>query len=89
MTLPRRAEILSRCVAAILGGYALAATLAAACAAFLPLPRAEATLAGMLASFAVHAGAVIWVFAAASSWQGWAGLLGLTAPLLLLLLVLR
>jgi hypothetical protein len=36
--------------------------------------RSEAVLTGMLLSFAVYAGAVIWVFAASDAWRAWAGL---------------
>lgn len=83
MLLPRWAEIASRSLAAIVGGYALAAVAAAGCAVLLPGGRAEAALAGMLAGFAVYAGAAIWVFAAASSWRGWGGLLAVLLPLAL------
>ena len=75
MTATYRAGIAARSLAAIAGGYGLAALTAAACAATLPGPRVEAVLAGMLASFLVHAGAAIWAFAARSAWRGWAGLL--------------
>jgi hypothetical protein len=85
MSLPRWAKIVSRSLAAIVGGYGLAAAAAMACAAFLPGGRAEAALTGLLLSFAVYAGAAIWVFAAASSWRGWAGLLAVLAPLALAL----
>ena len=71
---PRWLGILSRCVAAILGGYLLAALVAIGCALWLGPPRAEAVLVGMLLSFAVYAGAVIWVFAARSARRAWAGL---------------
>ena len=71
---PRWLGILSRCVAAVLGGYLLAALVAIGCALWLGPPRAEAVLVGMLLSFAVHAGAVIWVFAARSARRAWAGL---------------
>ncbi|MFC7689281.1 DUF3649 domain-containing protein [Paeniroseomonas aquatica] len=64
---PRWLGILSRCIAAVLGGYLLAALVAIGCALWLGPPRAEAVLVGMLLSFAVHAGAVIWVFAARSA----------------------
>lgn len=53
-----------RVAAAILGSYGLALLWAAACAAALPLPRAEATLAGLLVGLLVPLGAAIWSFAA-------------------------
>ncbi|KAF1049576.1 DUF3649 domain-containing protein [Xylophilus sp.] len=68
------APLVSRIVAAVLGGYALAA-LASVAAVALPIDRAQAVLAGMLASFAVYAGAVVWVFAVRSARRAWAGLL--------------
>ncbi|MEN0074712.1 MAG: DUF3649 domain-containing protein [Paracraurococcus sp.] len=67
--------VLSRAVAAVLGGYALAALVATAFAAWLPASRAEAVLTGMMLSFLIYAGAVIWVFAARSAGRAWAGLL--------------
>jgi hypothetical protein len=75
VTAAHRAGIAARSVAAIAGGYVLAALTATACAAALPSPRVEAVLAGMLASFLVHAGAAIWAFTARTAWRSWAGLL--------------
>jgi len=74
--------LISRIVAALFGGYALAA-LASVAVLALPVARTEAVLTGMLASFAIYAGAVIWVFAARSALKAWAGLLVAGAPLLL------
>lgn len=73
--------LLSRVVAALLGGYALAALTSVATLA-LPLARSEATFIGMLASFLVYAGAVIWVFAVRSAMRAWVGLLIAALPLL-------
>ncbi len=70
----------SRIVAALFGGYALAA-LASVAAVALPVSPSEAVLTGMLASFAVYAGAVVWVFAVRSAWRAWAGLLAAALPL--------
>lgn len=69
-----RWAVASRTVAAIAGGYAISALAAMAMALYLPLPRAEAVLAGTLSSFAVYACAVIWVFAVRSAWRAWGGL---------------
>ncbi|WP_235578209.1 DUF3649 domain-containing protein [Pseudorhodoferax sp. Leaf267] len=74
--------MLSRIVAALFGGYALAALTSVATLA-LPLSRSEAVLTGMLLSFLVYAGAVVWVFAVRSARRAWAGLLVAAAPLLL------
>lgn len=74
--------LLSRIVAALFGGYALAA-LASVAALALPIPKTQAVLTGMLASFAIYAGAVIWVFAVRSAWRAWTGMLIAAVPLLL------
>ncbi|MBX3665001.1 MAG: DUF3649 domain-containing protein [Burkholderiales bacterium] len=65
--------LISRIVAALFGGYALAA-LASVAALVLPMPKPQAVLTGMLTSFAVYAGAVIWVFAVRSALRAWVGL---------------
>ncbi|MGP1665939.1 MAG: DUF3649 domain-containing protein [Rhodanobacter sp.] len=75
--------LLSRIVAALFGGYALAA-LASVAALALPIPKTQAVLTGMLASFAIYAGTVIWVFAVRSALRAWTGLLIAAVPLLLL-----
>jgi len=76
----RVAGILSRSLAAILGGYGLAA-LSAMALAVLPGRPEEAVLWGMLLSFAVMAGAVVWCFAARSALAAWCGLLAPALPL--------
>lgn len=68
----------ARAVAAILGGYALAAAATAFLALLLPalsLSRADAVMASTLFSFTVYACAVLWVFAARSAARAWLGLL--------------
>ncbi|MGU3464752.1 iron transporter [Methylobacterium sp. C33D] len=80
-TLIDRVAIAGRVLLAALGGYAVAALASALLALLLPLPRAEAVSAGTLASFAIMAGAVIWVFAARTLGRATLGL-GLTALLL-------
>jgi hypothetical protein len=66
--------LISRIVAALLGGYALAALSSVAVLA-LPMSKPQAVLTGMLASFAIYAGAVIWVFAVRSALKAWTGLI--------------
>uniref|UniRef100_UPI000D3914E8 DUF3649 domain-containing protein n=1 Tax=unclassified Variovorax TaxID=663243 RepID=UPI000D3914E8 len=70
----------SRIVAALFGGYALAA-LASVAALALPLDTAEAVLVGMQASFGVYAAAAVGVFAARSARRAWAGLAACALPL--------
>jgi hypothetical protein len=72
--------LISRIVAALFGGYALAALSSVAVLA-LPMSKPQAVLTGMLASFAIYAGAVIWVFAVRSALKAWAGLIIVAVPL--------
>ncbi len=74
------AGLLSRIVAALLGGYALAA-LASVAALALPMDKPQAVLTGMQSSFLVYAVAVIWVFAARSALRAWTGLVVVALPL--------
>ncbi|MDO5626505.1 MAG: DUF3649 domain-containing protein [Pseudomonadota bacterium] len=76
-----RLDITARAVAAMGGGYVLAALASVVLALWLPTSRAEAVTWGMLASFAVYAGAVMWAFAARSAARAW---LGLLLPMVLL-----
>ncbi|MBU4612408.1 DUF3649 domain-containing protein [Achromobacter sp. GG226] len=78
----RHGPLASRIVAAVFGGYALAA-LTSVAAVSLPLSASEAVLTGMLTSFLVYTGAVIWVFAVRSARRAWAGLALAAAPLAL------
>jgi hypothetical protein len=70
-----RWAVLSRCVAGIVGGYALAAASAAALAVWLPMSRVEAVTTATMLAFAIYAMAVMGVFAARNAWRAWAGLL--------------
>ncbi|MDF3837183.1 DUF3649 domain-containing protein [Cupriavidus basilensis] len=68
-----RLGVASRVVAAIGGGYVLAAVATGLLAVLLPLPPAEAVMTATLLSFSLYACSVLWVFAAGSAWQAWAG----------------
>jgi hypothetical protein len=72
--------LISRIAAALFGGYALAA-LSSVAALALPMSKPQAVLTGMLASFAIYAGAVIWVFAVRSALKAWLGLIVVAVPL--------
>ncbi len=74
--------LISRIVAALFGGYALAALGSVAVLA-LPASKPQAVLSGMLLSFIIYTCAVIWVFAVRSAWRAWAGLVLAAIPLLL------
>jgi phosphate/sulfate permease len=73
--------LISRIVAAVGGGYVLAALLSVAVLG-LPVSRPQAVIGGMLGSFAVYAGAVVWVFAVRSATRAWVGLIVAALPLL-------
>lgn len=88
-----RLGVALRAVAAIAGGYALAALFSVACTLLLTrataMGRAEAVLTATLAAIVVFVLAVIWAFAARSAWRAWAGLLAAAAPLAMLALALQ
>lgn len=69
--------VLSRSLAAIVGGYALAATCAMFFAVALPIPRAQAVLTGMLVAIVLCACAALWAFATRTALRAW---LGIAAP---------
>lgn len=75
------APLISRIIAAIFGGYALAALTSVSAVALLPIEPVQAVLAGMLLSFVVYASSVIWVFAVRSATRAWAGLAIAATPL--------
>lgn len=87
-----RLGVASRAIAAIAGGYGVAALSSAVLALCLPaafgMARSEAAMTGTLASFIVFALAVMWVFAARTAWRAWSGLAIAAVPLGLLLLLL-
>ncbi|MCD9032524.1 DUF3649 domain-containing protein [Luteimonas sp. Y-2-2-4F] len=72
-----RLGVLSRSLAALLGGYALAASASMLLALALPMPRAQATLTGILTGIALYAAAAVWAFAVRSAARAW---LGIAAP---------
>ncbi|WDZ97536.1 DUF3649 domain-containing protein [Herbaspirillum sp. WKF16] len=69
-----RLAVLSRIVAAVACGYALAALCTALLAAWLPMARADAAMTATMLSFLIYTCAVIWVFAARDAWRAWTGL---------------
>jgi len=84
-----RLNVLSRVLAAAIGGYALAAVATACLSVVLPLPRADAAFLATLLSFFVHACVVIWAFAVRSSMHVWIGITGAIAVLALVAIVTR
>lgn len=72
-----RLDVLSRCVAAVLGGYALSAAVAASLGLALAntgTSRADAALIGTMAAFLTHAIAALWAFGCATAWRAWLGI---------------
>lgn len=72
-----RLTILSRTLAAALGGYALTAAFAGALSLALAqaMPRVDAVLTATMLAWFVYAGAAGWAFYARSAWTAWAGTL--------------
>lgn len=72
-----RLLVLSRAVAAIFGGYALAATFAA-CMGFafqkFGMTRPDAVTGATMLAFIVHAASSIWVFACVTTRKAWLGI---------------
>jgi len=71
--------VLSRSLAAIFGGYALAATCAMFFAVALPIARAQAVLTGMLVAIVLCACAALWAFATRTALRAWIGIAAPTA----------
>jgi hypothetical protein len=76
-----RWAVASRIVAAVFGGYVLAALASVCIAWLLPMARGEAVVSAMMLSFLVYLVAVLWCFASHSAGRAW---LGLAIPGLLL-----
>lgn len=66
--------VLSRSLAAIFGGYALAATSSAFMALALPMARSQAVLTGMLVAIVLCACAALWAFATRTALRAWTGI---------------
>jgi hypothetical protein len=81
-------QVIQRIFAAVLGGYALAAALSACLSLVLPMPRADAVITGLLVSFPLYVGIIMWVFAAHPLKRLWWQLGSATAGFGVLALVL-
>jgi len=66
VTAARRWGIAARSALAVLGGYAVAALVAASLSLALPMPRPQAVLTATMLAFIVYCAVVIWAFCAAS-----------------------
>lgn len=76
-----RLAVTSRVLAAVFGGYVLAALSSVLITLSAALPRVDAVVAGMMVSFVVYLLAVIWCFACRTAIRAW---LGILLPALLL-----
>ncbi len=79
LTFAYRMSVLSRTVAAVVGGYAFATLCSLLLSRILPMTRADAVAMTTLLSFVFYAVAAIWVFAAKTALRAWIGLLVPTA----------
>lgn len=79
-----RANVAIRLLAAILGGYAVAALTAATLARMLPMPRVEAVITATMLSYLALPGVAVWAFLARGPWRALAGVAGLAALLALI-----
>lgn len=61
-----RLAVALRTVAAVFGGYVIAAAVAALLSTRLPLPRLEAVMAATMLSFVVYAAVILWSFTVGS-----------------------
>ena len=76
-----RWAVVSRIIAAVLGGYALAAATAASLAVWLPMTRVDAVVTASMLGFVTYTIGVMWVFAARNAWRAWSGIVVPTAVL--------
>lgn len=81
--------VLSRTLAAIFGGYALAAAATACLSLALPMARSQAVLTGMLTGIVLYACAAMWAFATRSALRAWLGIVLPAAAFTLGVLLLR
>ncbi|MDI1331180.1 DUF3649 domain-containing protein [Pseudomonas sp.] len=75
LPIPYRLAVTSRVLAAVLGGYIVAALASVSLSSWLPMARAEAVVTGMISSFLAYLIAVLWCFACRSAWRAWFGLI--------------
>lgn len=68
-------NVVSRVVAAALGGYGLIYAFTACVTLLLPLSKSEAALTATMLSFVLYTGAILWAFAASTPRRAWIGLL--------------
>ena len=75
LSLTYRLAVTSRILAALFGGYLVAALTSVCISQWLPMSRADAVITGMLLSFLAYLVVVLWCFACRTAWQAWIGVL--------------
>ncbi|RML30881.1 hypothetical protein ALQ97_01777 [Pseudomonas savastanoi pv. glycinea] len=75
LTVAYRLAVTSWALAAVFAGYLLASVVSICVSQWLPIPRAEAVVTGMMLSFLVYLAAVLWCFACRTALQAWVGVL--------------
>jgi hypothetical protein len=78
-----RLGVASRCLAACLGGYAVASAASSFVALLMPGAPAQTAIGAMMLGFVVYVGAVIWAFACRTALKAWLGIGGSTLVLAL------
>lgn len=81
LPLSYRLAVTSRCLAAVFGGYLLAAMASVCITSLAPMPKAEAVITGMMLSFLFYLVAFLWCFACRTAAHAW---LGVMVPTLVL-----
>ena len=75
-------NVLSRVLAAVVGGYILSAMCAVSLSRALPvmtsMDSSEAVLVGTMMSFAIYVTAIVWVFSTSGARGAWIGLTAVT-----------
>lgn len=79
-----RLQVLSRIVAATVGGYALASAVTVLLTLLWPASKSQAVLATNMLSFVWYTIAVMWVFSTKSATRAWVGMVLPTAMIALL-----
>ena len=74
VSLAYRLAVTSRILAALFGGYLIAALTSITITQWVPMSRADAVVTGMMSSFLAYLLVVIWCFACRTAWRAWAGI---------------
>jgi hypothetical protein len=81
---PERLSVMSRIIAAALGGYVLVNLMNLALSIILPVPQYQGLLFAMMISFIFYTLAIVWVFAVRTATKAWLGLIVAAVPFALI-----